>query len=81
MNSDVNRQPAQATGLVKDPVCGMDVDPRQTAFTVEHDGERGLPLFRSLPGPGSRPTQPASPSARTTPPGTPHVGPRPPTAT
>ena len=40
MNSDVNGQPAQATDLVKDPVCGMDVDPRQTAFAVEHDGER-----------------------------------------
>jgi Cu+-exporting ATPase len=40
MSSDVNRQPAQATELVKDPVCGMDVDPRQTAFAVEHDGER-----------------------------------------
>ena len=23
---------------VKDPVCGMDVDPETTAFKLEHDG-------------------------------------------
>lgn len=44
-------EPAESTGpdewwrcehmadLVKDPVCGMDVDPQQAAATEEHEGQ------------------------------------------
>ncbi len=31
--------PAHTAPVVKDPVCGMDVDSTRTAFASEHEGE------------------------------------------
>jgi heavy metal translocating P-type ATPase len=31
---------APAPGVIKDPVCGMEVDPATSGFVTEHDGER-----------------------------------------
>src|SRR5687767_62236 len=39
MASHAHPHPAHATQVVKDPVCGMNVDPAQTEFSSEHDGE------------------------------------------
>jgi YHS domain-containing protein len=39
MASHADHRPAHTSQVVKDPVCGMDVDSTQTAFASEHQGE------------------------------------------
>jgi heavy metal translocating P-type ATPase len=39
MASHADHRPARTSQVVKDPVCGMEVDPTQTAFASEHEGE------------------------------------------
>ena len=38
MSSHTHEHPATATHTVKDPVCGMDVDPNASEHTAMHDG-------------------------------------------
>jgi heavy metal translocating P-type ATPase len=39
MSSHIDQHTSQAPALVKDPVCGMDVDPATTEHRSEHDGQ------------------------------------------
>ncbi len=39
MSSHEDHDAQQVTSLVKDPVCGMDVDPATSEHRVEHDGQ------------------------------------------
>jgi YHS domain-containing protein len=39
MARHAGHHPPHALGVVKDPVCGMDVDPAQSVFASEHEGE------------------------------------------
>jgi Cu+-exporting ATPase len=39
MNGHAERRADQGTSLVKDPVCGMDVDPVASKHRVQHGGE------------------------------------------
>jgi Cu+-exporting ATPase len=34
-----HHHPGHAAQAVRDPVCGMDVDPTRTAFTSEYEGQ------------------------------------------
>ena len=39
MASHADHHPPHSLRVVKDPVCGMDVDPAQSVFASEHEGE------------------------------------------